>query len=370
MKKIIQIIVLTAFSISFFACSGGDKDPLDLFFQSDLAASKNKTAEFTIKFENLNPEQKAEFSSKVYVQKISDNADGDLCFRIEESNNTTITFNGKEFIVLDKTTKQVSSSTKPEMASQMASNLSQSFYMIIDNKLDTAEIRKSSKNLKFHGTVEVNGEDCYEVSQKAEGHADYNVENHYFFSTEDKLMKKYTSKITGKDKKVVQSIQFTIVDLKLNEDIPADMFTQKIDTVNYKFNDLDVAHDMAGHGEGMENPEAMEGHGDMKGHGEMKGHEGMEEQPTGLLQAGTVAPDWTLLDSKGNKVTLSSLKGKVIVLDFWATWCAPCKQVMPTIQKMHEKYKSKGVLVYGVNTWERADAAKFMKDNKYSYGLL
>jgi thiol-disulfide isomerase/thioredoxin len=127
---------------------------------------------------------------------------------------------------------------------------------------------------------------------------------------------------------------------------------------------------MAGHGEGMENPEAMEGHGDMKGHGEMKGHEGMEEQPTGLLQAGTVAPDWTLLDSKGNKVTLSSLKGKVIVLDFWATWCAPCKQVMPTIQKLHEKYKSKGVLVYGVNTWERADAAKFMKDNKYSYGLL
>lgn len=91
-----------------------------------------------------------------------------------------------------------------------------------------------------------------------------------------------------------------------------------------------------------------------------------------LLKVGSEAPAWTLKTPDGKDVSLASLKGKVVVLDFWAVWCGPCKKAMPGVQKLHEKYKDKGVVIYGVNTWEREgnDPVAFMKDNNYSYGLL
>ena len=87
---------------------------------------------------------------------------------------------------------------------------------------------------------------------------------------------------------------------------------------------------------------------------------------------GDAAPDFNLTSLDGNQVSLASLKGKVVLLDFGATWCRPCKAAMPTIQKLHEAYKDKGVVILGVNTWEKnADAAKdYMARNKFTYGRL
>jgi thiol-disulfide isomerase/thioredoxin len=92
----------------------------------------------------------------------------------------------------------------------------------------------------------------------------------------------------------------------------------------------------------------------------------------GLLAKGTEAPAWTLKNSDGKDVKLSDFKGKVVVLDFWGSWCPPCRAAMPGIQKLHEKYKDKGVEVIGMN-FERsalASPAKFMKDNGYTYNLV
>lgn len=92
---------------------------------------------------------------------------------------------------------------------------------------------------------------------------------------------------------------------------------------------------------------------------------------SGLLAVGADAPDWNLQDPAGNVVSLRNLKGGVVVLDFWATWCGPCIKAMPTVQKIHEAFKdNKNVHVFGVNVWENADAPKFMKDKKFTYGLL
>lgn len=97
-----------------------------------------------------------------------------------------------------------------------------------------------------------------------------------------------------------------------------------------------------------------------------------ERQEPQLIAVGTAAPDWTLKTHDNKDVKLSDLKGKVVVLDFWAVWCGPCKVAMPHVEELHKKYKDKGVLVYGVNTWESEenDPAKFMSDKGYTYGLL
>lgn len=63
-------------------------------------------------------------------------------------------------------------------------------------------------------------------------------------------------------------------------------------------------------------------------------------------------------------------RGRVMLVDFWATWCPPCVRAMPDIQKIHEAYAGKGVRVIGVNCWENGDAVKFKKDKGYTYGLL
>jgi thiol-disulfide isomerase/thioredoxin len=79
-----------------------------------------------------------------------------------------------------------------------------------------------------------------------------------------------------------------------------------------------------------------------------------------------------MTDTNGEVHTNASLKGKVVLVDFWATWCGPCKAASPTMQKLHEKYASKGLVVIGANTYEQAKdrataAAKYKKDHKYTY---
>lgn len=98
-----------------------------------------------------------------------------------------------------------------------------------------------------------------------------------------------------------------------------------------------------------------------------------EMGPSGLLQIGTPAPDWTLKATDGREVSLKDLRGKIVLLDFWATWCMPCRQAMPGIQKLYEKYRDKPVAIFGVNCKERdpkADAAALMKSSNITYPLL
>jgi thiol-disulfide isomerase/thioredoxin/outer membrane lipoprotein-sorting protein len=79
---------------------------------------------------------------------------------------------------------------------------------------------------------------------------------------------------------------------------------------------------------------------------------------------GKPAPDFTLKDPSGKEYKLSSLKGKVVVVDFWASWCGPCQMVMPTIQEISAKLSSQGVQVLAVDTWDaKSDFDSFVKAN-------
>jgi len=88
------------------------------------------------------------------------------------------------------------------------------------------------------------------------------------------------------------------------------------------------------------------------------------------------APGFCLKDQYGMRVNLSDLKGKMVILDFWATWCAPCKASFPGMQMALNKYRDhKDIVFLFIDTWETGDhyiqeAAKFIDENKYAFQLL
>lgn len=85
---------------------------------------------------------------------------------------------------------------------------------------------------------------------------------------------------------------------------------------------------------------------------------------------GKPAPDFALTTLDGKDVKLSDMKGKVVLVDFWATWCPPCRKSLPHLQKVSadKALADKGLVVWAVNAQEeKAKVEKFMTDNKYTF---
>jgi len=84
-----------------------------------------------------------------------------------------------------------------------------------------------------------------------------------------------------------------------------------------------------------------------------------------------VAPDFTLKDLKGNQVTLKNLKGRVVFLNFWATWCPPCRVEMPSMERLYQELKDKGLVMLAVDMQESEKLVKeFFKEFNLSFTAL
>jgi peroxiredoxin len=93
---------------------------------------------------------------------------------------------------------------------------------------------------------------------------------------------------------------------------------------------------------------------------------------TTAVVVGDVAPDFQLEDTEGNQVSLSALRGKVVLVNFWATWCPPCIEEMPSMGRLNEVMAGDDFVMLAVNTEEngRNVVAAFLKKTPYTFPIL
>jgi peroxiredoxin len=91
----------------------------------------------------------------------------------------------------------------------------------------------------------------------------------------------------------------------------------------------------------------------------------------GALESGSRAPEIELSDLDGKVVKLGDLKGKVVLVDFWASWCAPCREELPVLEALHKKYAADGLVIVGVNAdSERDNMTKFLRRTRLSFRVV
>ncbi|MGH8249337.1 MAG: TlpA family protein disulfide reductase [Steroidobacteraceae bacterium] len=83
------------------------------------------------------------------------------------------------------------------------------------------------------------------------------------------------------------------------------------------------------------------------------------------------APDFTLANRAGGELSLSGLRGQVVLINFWASWCGPCRQEFPALDQIYARYKPMGFTLVAINVEsEKADAERFLGMQKVSFPIL
>jgi peroxiredoxin len=89
------------------------------------------------------------------------------------------------------------------------------------------------------------------------------------------------------------------------------------------------------------------------------------------VNPGAPAPAFTLAARDGGKLSLADLKGQVVMINFWATWCGPCRQEMPLLAQLHDKYEPLGFTMLGVNVEpDSAAAVAWLKNVPVNFPIL
>ncbi len=244
-----------------------------------------------------------------------------------------IASDGKAIVSIDEDAKVA---TRGEMPAAMdLVGMAQGLYFQEYNHPTPFSDELNAETAKHEGTKTIGDAECDVIYVTYAGGMG---ESRWYFAKGDSLPRRVDRIIKNDDDKIVGANVIQITKLEANPKLDDEIFAPKTPT---------------GFEEKKHTPRAA------------------PDEPE-LLKVGAEAPDWELKTPGGETVSLKSLRGNVVLLDFWATWCGPCKRAMPGIQKLSEHFKGKPVKIIGMNCWERGggDPAGFMKEKGYTYMLL
>ncbi len=92
------------------------------------------------------------------------------------------------------------------------------------------------------------------------------------------------------------------------------------------------------------------------------------ENPAGAVSDSLFAAQFS--DANGNMQPLAQWRGRVLIVNFWASWCPPCREEMPELSQLQDKYRDRGVVVLGISTDDAAKMQQFAREAPVSYPLL
>lgn len=312
MKNAIILLIGLLF-ITLISCNKTEKpkDPKELFIQANQSSLKINGAKLKVNFGFKSDQENYNTTMKISVKRDNQNKLGfKVRFSIDDGEGI---YDGKKYYYRDDKSKKVYISgdqIEPEMF--ITQNwIINPITMVMLDKDYSEEIKKRSDELSYLTDAKVfnfNTQVVQRILPVDENKIDTKIIT--YFDTETHLPVKET-KSQLKDKQFVsQTFEISELDVetKINDsefvmDIPQGYVTETI------------------------NPDSKP-----------------EDS-----KINAQAPDFTLNDLNGNAVTLSKLKGKVVILDFWGTWCKWCVKAMPKLQKVHENFKNSKVIVLGIS---------------------
>ncbi len=331
MKNIYFLIPL----ILLFSCSKDVvNDPIKVLTEANKAALKVNSASFILDYKFIQNKEKFDAKVKVFVQRV--NREGyPYNIRLEYDGGIIAVYNGDQYRWFDPQSKKVTFVPKDKTPELFIERnwVSQAIKMVVQNEDRSKEIKDIKDTMKIVGMEKYDNNEVVKL-YRTQYFSDYDsrLTSYEFYDYSKKLpIKDSTIQISMGD--TIQFI-YEIHNLKLNNSLENSLFVlepdNQADLVNYNI------------------------------------------QETNKLDSG-MAPNFELLDGSGKKVSLESLKGKVLVLDFWGTWCKWCVKSMPHLESLRKEYSNnKSVEVIGISCQEppNADPVKFMRDNSINYRTL
>lgn len=342
-KKISIFLMLAITASILFSCTL-QKDPKAVLAEAMEKRLEVNSAVFTLISVGLKGSKYVKNESRIYVERNEQTPETPFKFRIEEAGGKRISaFDGNKFVSIDREEKTafiVKKEHKPEKFASRVNSIIGRVMETADKKDALAKIYQM-RGYKYNGEGNVYGQHCEILNFRSPA---FQPNSEWIAETYKGINDGFTWKTHTKlyaNGLLIQENEEILKDVQTNVDIDESMFTEAVPTT----------YEIEYYGEEKE--------------------EAPKEKPE-LIKAGETAPDWTLTDGDGNKVTLSSLRGNVVVLDFWGTWCVWCIVAMPKIQNIYEATKDMPVKVFGVSCREPEDAdpAKFLKDKGIEYPAL
>ncbi len=304
MKHILAFLLMSSASMM---AVGQNEKALDILKKVNDQLSTNVSIEYDYTYKGWGKSY-GNFSGKVYIDKSRGMNLGVLLKTYNDFGKLIqeefIYTNGNDLKLLDKTNKVLKTGSASKGSGYL---MSYAWYAVFREFLMPSpfQMNFNNKTLEYVGEKKVNGIDCHVVKLVNQ----WGETNNWYFGKNDYQI--YGQKTENNNSGTEGGFLFEMSNSKINKPIDPNVFevaSEGVTTI---------------------------------------------DEDARIIAPGQKAPDWILKDINGSKVTSKELKGKKILLDFWASWCAPCWKIMPEIESIKSKFESTNLVVYGVNVWEK-----------------